>query len=182
LKLVNQYIIPFTGLKDGDHEYTFNFRKEFFDLHEVLEIYDGNVEAFICLNKRPNMLTLNIRMKGVVELPCDRCLDSFQFPLNYSGNLIVKFDEDTSATTDEIWILHPNEHTLDLEQYFYDCIGLCIPIQRKHPVNSDGSSGCNPDMIEIIKSHSMPAKKEVQEESDPRWNKLKDLLNNINTN
>jgi uncharacterized protein len=182
LKLVNQYIIPFTGLKDGDHEFSFELGKEFFDLHEVLEIRNGNVKTAVSLNRKLNLITLEVAMNGYLELQCDRCLDSFRFPISYNGNLVVKFGEDTSASTDEIWILPPNEHTLNLEQFFYDCIGLCIPIQRKHPDNSDGSSGCNPDMIEIIRFHSMPVKNKVQDETDPRWNKLKDLLNDINTN
>jgi uncharacterized protein len=180
LKLVNQYIIPFTGLSDGDHEFTFGFRKEFFDLHEVLEIRDGNVEACIVLNKKQTMLNLSMSMSGYLELQCDRCLDFFHLPIAYSGKLIVKFGEDTSASTDEIWILHPNENILDLEQYFYDCIGLCIPIQRIHPDNSEGSSGCNPEMIATLEAHLQSEKD--QDESDPRWSKLKDLLNNINTN
>jgi uncharacterized protein len=180
LKLVNQYIIPFTGLKEGDHRFTFNFRKEFFDSYEVLEAQDGNIEAAVLLNKKPSMLTVAISMHGFLDLQCDRCLDNFRLPIDYRGTLVIKFDENTAASTDDIWILHPNETDLDLEQYFYECIGLCIPIQRTHPDNIDGSSGCNPVMIDLIESHNHPEKK--QDEPDPRWNKLKDLLNDINNN
>jgi uncharacterized protein len=123
---------------------------------------------------------LKLELSGFLKIQCDRCLEHFQLPINYLGDLVVKFDEDTTASTDEVWILPPNENTLDLEQYFYECIGLCIPIQRVHPENEDGSTGCNPTMINILRTHSIHD--DNHEESDPRWNKLKDLLNNLNTN
>jgi uncharacterized protein len=180
LKLVNQYIIPFTGLKDGIHEFKFNFGKAFFDSYEVLEASDGDVEATVQLTRMPTMLTLELSMNGYLEIQCDRCLEYFRLPISFSGNLVVKYGEDTSASTDEIWIIHPSENTLNLEQYFFECIGLCIPIQRVHPENNDKSSGCNPEMIDILQTHFAAEKK--QDKSDPRWNKLKDLLNDINTN
>jgi uncharacterized protein len=180
LKLVNQYIIPFTGLKDGDHKFYFDFKKEFFDSYEVLETRDGNVEASVLLNKKPNLLTLSVSIDGYLEIQCDRCLDYFQLPISFSGNLFIKFGEDTSASTDEIWILRPSENTLNLEQYFFECICLCIPLQCIHPEKNDHSPGCNPAMINILQTHSVLEKN--QDEPDSRWNKLKDLLNDINTN
>jgi uncharacterized protein len=178
LKLVNQYIIPFTGLKEGDHEFAFDLGKKFFDAHDLLDAQDGNVKANVSLNKKPNMLSLKIALKGAIKIQCDRCLEYYPLPITYMGDLVVKFGEETEASTDEIWILDPNENTLDLEQYFFECIGICIPIQRIHPENKNGQSGCDPAMIEMIKVHSRP--EDRLDESDPRWSKLKDLLNNLN--
>ncbi len=180
LKLVNQYIIPFTGLNEGEYEFSFDFKKKFFDAHEMLDTRNGNITANVSLNRKPNMLSLKVEVHGFLEIQCDRCLEYFQLPINYTGNLVVKFSEDDTASTDEIWILPPNQTILDLEQYFFECIGLCIPIQRVHPENEDGSTGCNPEMIDMLQIHSKNA--DMHDESDPRWNKLKDLLNNINTN
>jgi len=180
LKLVNQYIIPFTGLKDGDHKFTFVFENEFFDDHEVLEAHNGKIYAEVVLNKKPGLLTLKVCLSGYLEITCDRCLENFQLPVLYDGNLIIKFGDDKSAATDEIWILYPTENLIDLEQFFYECIGLCIPIKRVHPDNEDGSYGCDPGMIEVLNTHS--GNNASQNESDPRWNKLKDLLNDININ
>jgi uncharacterized protein len=181
LKLVNQYIIPFKGLTDGEHEFQFDLGKRFFDEHELLEASEGNIVFLVSLTKKPQLLSLNIRMSGSMLIQCDRCLEYFNYPVSYTDKFIVRFSETEKESTDEIWIVHPNEHEIDLKQYFFDCVGLSLPLQKVHPDNSDGNFGCNQEMLKIIKMHSLSDSKD-EEEIDPRWNKLKDLLNDININ
>ena len=183
MKLVNQYIIPFKGLTDGDHEFEFEFESPFFDAHELLEVRSGSLKAQVLLTKKPSMLTLEIDIEGSIQIQCDRCLEFFDFPLEYSGTLVVKFSETGPQFDDEIWILHPNDYQLELEQYFFECIGLSLPLQKVHPKTPEGNAGCNAEMIEILKTHSSNIFDEEEEKDiDPRWNKLKDLLNDTNLN
>lgn len=178
MKLVNSYIIPFTGLKEGYHEFSFTFDSKFFDEYTVLEAHDGLIKAAVLLDKKSNMLDLKINMIGSLRIQCDRCLDYFSFPIEFKGNLLVKFGENTSSSTDEIWILNPNEYELDLKQYFFESIGLCLPIQRVHPQNPDGSLSCNGNMIGLLETHNKQNLNNKCE--DPRWDKLKELLNDNN--
>jgi uncharacterized metal-binding protein YceD (DUF177 family) len=175
LELVNQYIIPIKSLTDGEYDFQFDLGKPFFDEHELLEARDGNIVFFVSLAKKPQLLTLNIRMTGWILIPCDRCLDDISFPVSYEGKIIVKFSEVIEESTDEIWVLHPNDYEIDLKQYFFDCTGLSLPLQKFHPDNPDGTSGCNQEMLKMIGIHSLSDND--NEEIDPRWNKLKDLLN-----
>jgi len=178
VKLVNQYIIPFTGLKEGNHEFSFTFDKKFFDEFTVLEARKGSVTAEVLLEKKGSLLSLNTCISGKLEIQCDRCLDYFHFPIEFRGDLLVKFGKNTSSGTDEIWILDPNEYELDLKQYFFECIGLCLPIQRIHPQNPDGTLQCNREMISILETHY---NQELEKrDTDPRWDKLKELLNDNN--
>ena len=177
MKLVNQYRIPFTGLKEGEHEFTFGFGEKFFNNYEVLDARTGKIEALVLLEKKSNMLTLNIQLRGILDLQCDRCLDTFSYPIAYSGSLIVKFGFNEEESTDEIWVVNPNEYELDLEQYFFECISLSLPIQRIHPDDLSGKSGCNSEMLNILNTHKISSTGE-KKENDPRWDKLKDLLNN----
>jgi uncharacterized protein len=181
LKLVNQYIIPFKGLTDGEHDFKFDLGKTFFDEHELFEAGTGKIEFLVSLTKKPQLLSLNIYMSGSLHIQCDRCLEYLDFPVSYRGKFIVKFSEADEESTDEIWVLHPNDHDIDLKQYFFDCVGLSLPLQKVHPDNPDGSFGCDQEMLKIIKMHSLSETDNV-EEIDPRWNKLKDLLNDINNN
>jgi uncharacterized metal-binding protein YceD (DUF177 family) len=179
LKLGNQYIISFAGLKEGEHNFEFDFGQEFFDEHTLLEARGGKVKAIVILNKKATMLTLDFSISGFLEIQCDRCLDYFNYPIRYQGDLVVKFGDQPSASTDEIWIIPTSEHELDLKQYFFECIGLCLPISRIHPENADDeSSGCNADMLKRLNLHAAGD----EENTDPRWDKLKNLLNNTNTN
>jgi uncharacterized protein len=180
LKLVNQYIIFFKGLKEGDHEFKFNLSERFFLEHKVLESPNGSIEAIVHLTKRPTLLSFTVHLEGKMQIQCDRCLDHFEFPIRYSDRFIVKFGENVEESTDEIWILHPNEFQLDLEQYFFECLGLSIPIQRAHPDDADGNSSCNKEMLNILGSHA--SSNNVENEPDPRWNALKNLLDNTNNN
>ena len=175
LKLVNQYIIPFTGLKEGEHEFRFDFREQFFNKYEVLEASGGKVEALVFLEKKPNMLKIESQLSGTLNIQCDRCLETFSYSIAHAGNLIIKFGTNIEDSTDEIWVLNPNEYELDLEQYFYECISLSLPIQRIHPDDTDGNSGCNNEMLNIINKQNISSS-EAEKETDPRWDKLKDLL------
>jgi uncharacterized metal-binding protein YceD (DUF177 family) len=73
--------------------------------------------------------------------------------------------------------VNPNEHELDLMQYFLECICLSLPIKRIHPDDISGNSGCNSEMLNILNAHKSSTTGE-KSENDPRWDKLKDLLNN----
>jgi uncharacterized metal-binding protein YceD (DUF177 family) len=181
LKLINQYIIPLKGLKDGEHKFEFALNDKFFEKHEVLEAHSGEIIAKVILTKKTQLLTLKTGINGFLEIQCDRCLEFFNFPVNYNGNLVVRLSEKVDESTDEIWVVHPNEYELNMEQYFFECIGLSIPLQKVHQDNQEGNPGCNPDMLEIIKTYSVSFDKN-EEETDPRWNKLKELLNNKNIN
>lgn len=179
LKLVNQYTIPFAGLKEGNHEFSFTFDKKFFDDYAVLEARDGEVTATLLLNKTVPMLSLHISISGYLEIQCDRCLEYFSFPIEFRGDLFVKFGKNTHASTDEIWILDPKEYKLEMKQYFFESIGLCLPIQRIHPSKPDGTLTCNREMLDILGAYRNPEIKE--NDTDPRWNKLKEMFNdNIN--
>lgn len=177
LKLVNQYIIPFKGLKEGDHEFEFGFDQKFFDEHKVLEAKSGNIGAIVFLTKKTNILSLSTTLKGDLNIQCDRCLEYFNYPIHSQSDLLVKFGENTGDSTDEIWVVDPNSHDLNMEQYLYECILLSLPIQRIHSDDANVDSGCNPEMLEKLEQLSSSEKKE---DVDPRWNALKNLFNDTN--
>ncbi len=177
MKVGNQYIIPFKGLKEGKHDFSFQINKLFFEEYAELNITGGSLVVNITLTKKSTFLVLNTIIEGQIELICDRCLETFSNKLDFEGQLFVKFKEEPEEPDDQVIFLHPNEDVLDLNQYLYDCIGLNIPIQKVHP-EINGKSGCNQEMISLINKHT--TKKIEKEEKDPRWSKLRDLLNNGN--
>ncbi len=180
MKVVNQYIIPHIGLKEGTHDFDFQIGEAFFEANEALNIEFGQLKATVVLDKKANFMVLDVLLKGGIELTCDRCLDKFTFPLDYSGQLVVKFKEEKEEPDEDVMFLHPNEDFLDLEQYFLDCIGLSIPIQKFHPEDENGEMTCNDNMVSILNAHSSGTNENDGDTIDPRWSKLKDLLNDGN--
>lgn len=181
LKLANQYIITYNGLSEGEHEFEFELDKAFFDEHDVFEAKDGFIKVRVLLNKKSQLLTLNIEMNGYIEVSCDRCLEYFKLPVELGNELVVKFSKDQDESDDEIWYINPDDNELNLEQYFFDSIAISLPLQRVHPVSKDGSSGCNSDMLKILNKHKFTDHSE-ENIDDPRWDKLRNLLNDYNNN
>jgi uncharacterized protein len=181
LRLANQYIIPYKGLAEGEHEFEFVLDKAFFDEHDVLEANNGLIKAKVLLNKKSQLLTLGIEMKGYITISCDKCLELFKYPIKLKNKLVVKISEDSDDNDDEIWYVNPNDHEFDLEQYFFDSLAVSLPLQRAHPVDKNGSKGCDIEMLKILNKHVFSNDK-LEDENDPRWDKLKNLLNDYNNN
>lgn len=153
MKIENQYIIPFKGLKEGIHEFSFSLSGEFFEKYEKLDVSGGDVIALVKLRKNSNFLELEIDMKGEIGVPCDRCLEYFDMPVNYTGHLIVRYSETEKEPDDEVIFIHPEESLLDLTHFFYECIFLSIPIRKVHPDQADGTTGCNMEMLKYLREH-----------------------------
>src|SRR3546814_4660369 len=64
------------------------------DLFDYSIIKKGNLEVHMELDKRERMLVLDIAISGTVELVCDRCLDTFDYPLETRQQQLVKRSEE----------------------------------------------------------------------------------------
>jgi uncharacterized metal-binding protein YceD (DUF177 family) len=80
-------------------------------------------------------------------------------------------------------VLPFGEFELDIAQYIYEMIALSVPLRRVHPGVQDGS--LKTEALErlkelILEEHKDEVdednKKDKEENIDPRWDKLKQLL------
>ncbi len=147
----NRYIIRFKELKEGTHNFEFEIKKEFFREFCALDINDGTLGVSVVLIKKSGFLTLDIHIKGSVNVQCDRCLEYFYHPLEYHSGLVVKFSETESFESDEMIIMNPNDNELDLKHYLYECISLATPYRKVHPESANGESLCAKEMLEKIR-------------------------------
>jgi uncharacterized metal-binding protein YceD (DUF177 family) len=176
MKSDRQFVIPYKGLKLGRHDFVFNIEDKFFDDFEASEITKGNVVAEVLLDKKESLLEFSFKLKGDVMVTCDRCLDEFSMPVEFETKLFVKFGEETEEQTDEIVVLSFSEHEFDLKQYLYEYIYLSLPLRKVHPNDKKGKSLCNKEMLKKIEEHVVH--EEDNQTIDPRWDNLKNLLNN----
>lgn len=151
MKIENQYIIQFKGLREGVHAFRFLLEKPFFEEFAHLEIPSGRVEVMVDLDRKPSFLDLNIRLHGTIAVQCDRCLEYFDMEASNESHLVVRFSEEEKEGDDEIIFLQPEEHRLDLKHYLYECLSLAIPYRKVHPDNADGSEGCDTEMLGKLK-------------------------------
>jgi uncharacterized protein len=171
---LRQYAIPFRGLKEGRHDFEFVADNAFFEQFDSSEVKKGLVRVGVELIKHTQFLELHFGLSGRVTVQCDRCLGPYAQGIDHSATLYVRFGETTQEQTDEVFILAESAAELKLEQFIFEYIHLALPVKRIHP-DIDGHSGCDPEMIEVLKAHTTH---EESDGEDPRWDKLKGLINN----
>lgn len=142
MEVAQQYSIAFKGLKNGHHEFRFEVGKPLFEAFESPEIKDGACQVEVDMERSDTLMMLDIRIRGHVVVPCDRCLEDCRIPIDFEGQLPVRISEQPREYDgEELWLL-PGEDEMDLAQYIYESIVLSLPYQRVHP---DGE--CDPDML-----------------------------------
>ena len=147
MNIEKQYLIPFKGLRLGSHTFEFEIDDRCFDAFEGSEIHRGHLNVNVELEKQSNGLLLTVSIRGGVVVTCDRCLDEFEMPVDYTGNLVVRFSEtETDYDGDVMWI-NPAEGEFSLAQYLYESIWLSLPYQKVHPLDASGQPTCDPDML-----------------------------------
>jgi uncharacterized protein len=173
----NEYIIFFAGLKDGSHGFSFKIDKRLFEKFGNKEIEDAGVNIEVILTKKPNHLKFDFEISGFITTFCDRCLETLKVEIEDYQELYVNFGDSTSDLTDidDTMILARSEVKIDLAKHIFDYIILNIPIQAIHPDDEMGNSTCNPEMISKIEKYKWNG--QDNKGADPRWDKLKDLLN-----
>ena len=167
--------IPFKGLKEGKHQFQFHIDDKFFEAFPEGDIHKGDLEIKVDLVKRSTGLETLFAIHGKVVVPCDRCLDDLEQDIDYQGKLFFEFGEETNEVTDDLIMLSANENYLELTQYVYEFVSLSLPFQKFHGNDAKGHSLCNKEMLE--KLNKLYSNNEDDEIEDPRWDKLRDLIN-----
>jgi uncharacterized metal-binding protein YceD (DUF177 family) len=95
---------------------------------------------------------------------------TLQFETDYS--VVVKFKDNLVSSDDKVVFLPAGSHSLDVSRIIYESIILAVPQKKVHPGIENGS--LKSEIAE--KLEELKPKKNFKEKTDPRWDKLKDLL------
>ena len=177
MKQTKEYTIPFVGLKLGKHKFEYQISNAFFEIFDYNEFQNSDIKVNVVLDKQSNLLELNFKHAGTINVPCDLTGEDFDLPIKGKLKLIVRFGETFNNDNEELLILPYGEFEIDIAQYIYEMIVLSIPSRRVHPGVKDGS--LNTEALTKLKELTIKEqKKEKKEEEniDPRWDKLKQLL------
>lgn len=170
------FTIPFVGLKLGKHRFEFEVGKEFFEHFDYDEFNDAALSVELILEKKSTMMELNFKASGTVNVNCDLTNEPYDQPVNSQLFLVVKFGDEYNDDNEELLILPHGEYEINVQQYVYEMIVLSVPPKKVHPGVLDGT--LESDVLKRLEELS-PKEKEIKKEEDidPRWNKLKNLLN-----
>ena len=177
MKKTKEYLIPFVGLKLGKHHFEYQIDNTFFDLFDYDEFQNSNIKVNVVLEKKSNMLEISFKHEGIVNVPCDVTGEDFDLPIKSKMKLIVRFGEEFNNDNEELLILPFGEFEVDIAQYIYEMIVLSVPLRRVHPGVKDGTLESE-ELKKLNELAVKETKKENKQEEniDPRWDKLKQLL------
>ena len=172
-----EYLIPFIGLKLGKHHFEYQISNAFFEIFDYNEYQNSDIKVNVVLEKKSTLLELSFKHKGVVNVPCDLTSEDFDLPIKGAMKLIVRFGEEFNNDNEELLILPHGEFEIDVAQYIYEMIVLSVPLRRVHPGIKDGSLKTEAlTKLKELKVKEVKKENKEEENIDPRWDKLKQLL------
>ncbi|MBI6116167.1 YceD family protein [Salegentibacter maritimus] len=171
------YTIPFVGLKLGKHQFEYDIDNKFFEHFEYDDLNSANVKIDLFLEKKTTMMELTFKASGAVNVNCDITNEPYNQPIEGSLYLVVKFGEEYNDENEDLLILPHGEYEINVQQYIYELIVLSVPLKRVHPGVEDGT--LDSDVLDKLEELSISnnESKNDEDEIDPRWDKLKNLLN-----
>ena len=142
-------IIPLNDWAAGERNYRFHAGLEFFQQFDNSEILDADVQVEVVVRKEGRRkVEADLHLQGTVTLPCDRCLEPLELPVEAHPSFSIRFDvlgEELSEDGKEIIALGAADAELDMRQAVYDYVCLSLPLQRMHPEGE-----CNPDTVRFL--------------------------------
>ena len=175
MNYLKKYAIPLSGLDHGQHIFNFVADAEFFEEFESSDLIDGRIDVSITLHKNTGFFNLQIKLKGSLVVPCDRCLEEFEQAVENEGNIYVKVDNNEDFEDHDIFVISTSADEIDVAQLIFDYVNLGIPSRCIHPKDKYGKNTCNTEMIKKLEKYTI--EDDVDHVTDPRWDKLKNLLN-----
>lgn len=192
----SQFKIDLKNLPDGVNTFTYKLDHKFFDAIDHEEVRKGDISVDLTVKRTIDAYEFNFHTAGVIQIPCNRCLDEMDQEIETDNRLIVKMGEDYSEESDEIITIPADEGELNIAWFLYEFIVLNIPIKhvhmpgkcnrlmttkyRKHKAVSpsdDDDDDASEDFEEgVEEGDDIDATDDSSNETDPRWDALKELI------
>ena len=172
MKSLSPYLIKFSGLKEGIHLFNYELGNKFFKNFDYYDFLDAKLFAKLELEKQSTLLNLKFSFNGKIEVQCDVSMESFNLELETDHAVVIKFKDDIISTDDKVIFMPAGSHSIDVSHLIYESIILAVPQKKVHPGIENGS--LKSEIVE--KLEALKPKKNFKEKTDPRWDKLKDLL------
>jgi len=178
MKQLREFDIAFVGLTPGVHSFQYQITDSFFENYGPQDFTNCNATVKLQLDKKTNFFLLKFEIGGTATVNCDRCGEAFELQLWDDFNQVVKMVENPEEMPEdedpEVSYISKTESHLHVADWIYEFINLSIPMQRIHPNDSNGNSGCDPKVLEMLeKMHQ-----QVKDSDNPIWKGLEKFKDN----
>ncbi|GAB4337731.1 MAG: DUF177 domain-containing protein [Calditrichia bacterium] len=162
--------IPILHLEDDVHHFQQVVESNHLSFKER-EVYRNGVNVSVELNKFGRNITCSVHLSSTAHHVCDRCLGEYDRQMEEDFEVLFHLGADDLKTDeDEVIIISPEEVEIDLLPYIEENLILSIPMKSLCKEECLGlCPNCGADLnFEKCTCNT--------EKIDPRWEKLKDLL------
>lgn len=173
MRELKEYNIQFVGLKQGKHQFNYSIDNKFFEVFNYDEFNSSSLKVSLTFVKKSTLFELAFIVEGTVEVPCDVTNELYHQEIESELPLVVKFGPEYNDDNEEILILPHEAYEFNVAQFIYEMIVLAVPTKRVHPKVLDGTM--ESETLNKLKELEIKKEKSV-EETDPRWDKLKNLI------
>jgi len=173
MNALDHFSIPYKGLGIGIHDLQFEIDDSFFAAFDSPIVDNGKFDAKLELDKRADHSILTFEIDGYTNTHCDRCLAAIKLPVNGKYKLHFKFTEDI-LEEDEIVFMHPETSIVNVAKYFYDVIGISLPLTKIYDCDSDPEANCNEAVLAKLGTGADDTKEQKEDLPSP-WDGLKGL-------
>jgi uncharacterized metal-binding protein YceD (DUF177 family) len=178
MKHLKEFNIQFVGLKEGSHLFEYEINSKFFEAFNYDEFESSSIKISLEFIKKSTLLELTFTANGYVEVPCDVTNELYNQIVQDVFRLVVNFGPEFNDDNEELLILPHEAYEFNVAQFIYELIVLSVPSKRVHPKVLDGTK----DSETLNKFEELEIKEvKAVEETDPRWDKLKNLITDKKT-
>ena len=142
------YKVELASLRDGKYTQEFECDTPFFKNMENGDVVNSDVKVHLDLTSRNGLYDLAFTLKGVVQVPCDRCLDPIDIEIDTTYNIKVEYGDAYDDASDDLLIIPTSNSYLNVAYMLYDTILLSIPMRHVHPLGK-----CNRAMAAALNKH-----------------------------
>ena len=177
--MVDALKLKLKTLPFGTHTVECHLDESFFNLEQETEVRKADVDVTLNVTRKSeNTYHLEIDCNGTVTIPCDRCLDNLDLPVDVDYRLNVEqMGTELDDSNEELLIVPSEWRELDTAPIVRDTVLLAIPMTHSHENEED----CNADMLDVLDIHRVEAVPDGDDNdsettgTDPRWEALKKL-------
>ena len=162
--------IDISNLSEGIHEYTLTAKPAEISLGE--EFHD-TVHVALTLDRSNRQIYLKARVETVGRFRCDRCVDEFTKQVGNEYEMLYT-SEGTDRElykADEVQLVPPDFHEIEIGEDVRQVLMLAIPLKL---LCKESCAGLCPQCGRNLNRERCTC---TVGEIDPRWDKLRGLLN-----
>lgn len=127
----------------------FTLDTDFFRAMEQPDVLSADVKVRLQIDHKNGVYYCRFTGEGVMEIPCDRCLEAMQHTVAFDEALTIKYGPEYDDGTDGVLVVPEESAGLDIAPLLSDMAMLTIPMRHVH-----ASGGCNPAMQQLLHEHT----------------------------